>query len=255
MGAVSRDTRLTRDLSAEVAALAAVPLFALVDPARLDSLVRRSTARVVRAGTVVAVRGQPADHLVVVVAGALTALHDTAEGRRLRLGEFPAPCTVDKAAVLDGSGHSATWISTCRTRLRLLPAEALRDLIDDVPAVRHHVLGYLSRQLRHQQEQLVRASFTDTTARVAAWLVRAAGRPGTSRDTASRDTASRAGARVVLPGAQAGLAEAVGASRVSVNRALRALARDGLVRVEPGAVHVLALDRLTARARTPDGLG
>jgi CRP/FNR family transcriptional regulator len=67
---------------------------------------------------------------------------------------------------------------------------------------------------------------------VAAWLSRAARRPGE---------------RVILPAAQAGLAETLGVSRVSVNRALRALARAGLVRVEPGAVVVLAPEPLLRR--------
>jgi CRP/FNR family transcriptional regulator len=53
---------------------------------------------------------------------------------------------------------------------------------------------------------------------------------------------------VVLPGAQAGLAETLGVSRVSVNRALGALARAGLVRVEPGAVVILAPAPLARRA-------
>ena len=50
------------------------------------------------------------------------------------------------------------------------------------------------------------------------------------------------------PGAQECLGEAVGASRVAVNRALRALAEAGLVRIEPGAVVVLAPGPLQAMA-------
>ena len=79
----------------------------------------------------------------------------------------------------------------------------------------------------------MRSSYGDTAARVAAWLTRTAVRPGD---------------RVVLPGAQAGLAETLGVSRVSVNRALRALTRAGLVRVEPGAVVILAPAPLARRA-------
>ncbi|GAB3876851.1 hypothetical protein GCM10029964_024700 [Kibdelosporangium lantanae] len=48
-------------------------------------------------------------------------------------------------------------------------------------------------------------------------------------------------------GCPAGLAEAIGMTRVSVNRALRALADDGIVAVEPGAVRILAPDRLRLR--------
>jgi CRP/FNR family cyclic AMP-dependent transcriptional regulator len=160
-------------------------------------------------------------------------VHETARGQRLRLGEFSGPCTVDKAAVLDGRGYSATWVAAKPARLRLLPGDVLLGLIEELPEVRRHVLRYLAAQLRDLHAELARVSFDDTTARVAAWLV-----------CATRNT----GPRVLLPGAQEGLAETVGASRVSVNRALRNLAREGWVRVEPGVVVVLAPESLAIRA-------
>jgi CRP/FNR family transcriptional regulator, cyclic AMP receptor protein len=213
--------------------LRAVPLFGRLDEARLADVAARSTVRAIERGTPVALRGQRADRLVVVESGGLTAVHETAGGRRLRLGEFPAPRTVDKAAVLDGHGYTATWIATAPSRIRFVPADRLLALIDEVPAVRHHVLRHLAGQLRDRQDDLVRAALGDTAARVADWLGRAAGRPGR---------------RVRLPGAQSGLAETLGASRVSVNRALRAFAHAGLIRIEPGAVVVLAPDALARRA-------
>ncbi|WP_185845445.1 Crp/Fnr family transcriptional regulator [Kibdelosporangium aridum] len=213
--------------------LAAVPLFASLDEERLRALAARSTTRVLDADCVVAVRGQPASRLIVVESGTLAATHDTADGRRLRLGEFPAPCTVDKAAVLDGGGHTATWTAVTRVHLRFVPAAELLAVIDDVPAARRHVMAHLARNLRDQQDELVRAAFADVATRVAVWLMRAPKHAGTT---------------VVLPGAQHGLAEAIGATRVSVNRALKALAAEGLVSVEPGAVVIRSPERLADRA-------
>ncbi len=199
--------------------LADVPLLATLDRPRLTRLAGAAPPRTVEAGAVLAVRGEPATHLIVVEAGGVTATRATAAGRLLRLGEFPAPCAVDKSAVLDGGGHTATWLARARSRVRLVPATDFLDLLDDVPAARRHVLAHLARRPRDQQDDLVPASFADAVTRTAAWLVRAAG----------------SGGRVILPGAQAGLAEAIGMTRVSVNRALRTLAAEGLVRVEPGA--------------------
>ena len=216
--------------------LADVPLLATVDRARLARLAAGAPARMVPAGAVLAVQGQPAVRLLVVETGGVVATRETAAGRRLRLGEFPAPCAVDKSAVLDGGGHTATWIARDRSRVRRLPAAEFIALLDDVPAARRHVLTLLARRVREQQDYLVLASFADATTRTAAWLVRAA--------------ASR-GSRIVVPGGQAGLAEAIGMTRVSVNRALRTLAADGLVRVEPGAVVLLAPELLALRGN-PD---
>jgi CRP/FNR family transcriptional regulator, cyclic AMP receptor protein len=213
--------------------LAAVPLFVSLDATRLDVLAARSTSRAVAAGDVVAVCGAPADHLIVVETGALTATREHVDGRRLRLGEFPAPCAVDKVAVLDGGGYSATWIATVPSAVLLVPASAVRAVVEDVPAVRRHVLAHLAGQVRERQDDLVRTAFGDAVTRTAGWLVRAA---------------AGAGTRVELPGAQQGLAETIGVTRVSVNRALRTLAGEGLVLVEPGAVRILAPELLARRA-------
>ncbi|MFY1673451.1 Crp/Fnr family transcriptional regulator [Plantactinospora sp. WMMB334] len=221
----------------EMRRLAAVPVFAGLGAAELRRLLDRSVVRTARPGEVLAVRGQPAEHVIVVEAGTLTGVHETADGRRWRLGDFGGPCAVDKIAVLDGAGYTATWLAATELRCRLVPAGELLRLVDDVAAVRRHVLRHLAGRLRDRQAELVRTSFADAGARVAAWLVAAAGRTGH---------------RVPLPGAQQGLAESIGMTRVSVNRALRALADAGLVRVEPGAVVVLAPELLAARATAAD---
>ncbi|MEE6260244.1 Crp/Fnr family transcriptional regulator [Plantactinospora sonchi] len=221
----------------DLGALADVPLFAGLRPERLRQLLDHAPPRVVPAGTVLAVRGEPAGHVLVVEAGTLTAVHETVDGRRLRLGEFTAPCAVDKSAVLDGGRHTATWVAATTVRCRLLPAPELLRLVDDVPAVRRHVLAHLARELRDRQRDLVRTAFADAPTRVAAWLV---------------TSAERTGRRVPLPGAQQGLAETLGLTRVSVNRALRNLADAELVRVEPRAVVLLAPELLARRAAGAD---
>jgi CRP/FNR family cyclic AMP-dependent transcriptional regulator len=204
--------------------LSDVPLFAPLPKATLDRLAATAPPRDVPADTVVAVRDAPARHLVVAETGTLTAVHETAAGHRRRLGEFPAPCAVDKAAVLDSGGHTATWLTTARSQLRFVPAATFLALID-VPEVRAHVFTQLAAQLRTQQDDLLLTTFADAPTRVAAWLVRAAA------------------SRVRLPGAQQGLAETLGLTRVSVNRALRTLAEEGLVSLEPGVVKVIGKHR------------
>jgi CRP/FNR family transcriptional regulator len=211
--------------------LSDVPLFAPLPPATLARLTAVSPPRTVPADTVVALRGTPAGHLVVAETGGLTAVHETESGHRRRLGEFPAPCAVDKAAVLDGAGHTATWITTATSRLRLVPAREFLALVN-VPEVRTHVFTQLATQLRTAQEDLVLTSFADAPTRVAAWLVRAAT------------------PTVPLPGAQQGLAESLGLTRVSVNRALRTLTTEGLIQVNRSTVLVLAPELLTLRAKT-----
>ena len=197
----------------------------------------RSRARTITAGEILVGQGQPADHLIVLGTGALSSSYDTVHGRRLRFGEFSGPCVIDKAAILDERGYTATWTALTRARLFFLPSNDFRSLIDNVPALRQHVLSWLAHRLHDQQDDLLRAHFSSAVTRTAAWLTRAAGGART---------------RVPLPGAQQGLAETLGVSRVTVNRALQALAGEGLIKIEPAAVVILAPEQLARRA---DGWG
>jgi CRP/FNR family transcriptional regulator, cyclic AMP receptor protein len=214
--------------------LASIPLFQRLDRDRLERLADRSRARSIAAGDVVISQGRPADQLIMVGTGTLGYSRDTMDGRRLRLGAFAGPCIVDKTAVLDGREYTATWTALTAARVFLLPSRDFHTLLDQVPGLRVHIVSWLTRQLRDQQDDLLRAHFTGATTRTAAWLVRAAA--GTRRS------------RIALPGAQQGLAETLGSSRVTINRALHTLAREGLIQIEPAAVVILAPERLAQRA-------
>jgi CRP/FNR family transcriptional regulator, cyclic AMP receptor protein len=203
----------------------AVPMFAGLDDRRMTALRARAGVRHLDAGATVARRSEPARHLIVVEDGTLVATRDTAHGRRLRLGEHRGPCAVDKAAVLDGGGYTATWVAATPARVRLLPAVEFRRLLDEVPAVRRHVLRHLAAQVRQRQDGLVEAQSTGAAARIAGWLAR------------------QPGDLVPLP-SQEQLGEALGASRVTVNRVLRRLHTDGVIRLERGRVVVLDRTRL-----------
>lgn len=210
-----------------------MPLFASLDRERLERIAECSVVRTLENGAAAVRRGEPAVALMVVESGALSAVHDSADGRRLRLGEFRAPCAVDKVAVLDSGRHTATWEAVGRTRVRRVPRDDLIRLLEDVPSVRWHVLAHLAAEVRRHQAERVRTTLDDATTRLAAWLVQ---------------QAATRGVHVVLPHGQEGLGESIGASRVTTNRSLQELARCGLVRLEPNAVHVLAPEVLARRA-------
>ena len=208
----------------DVSALAAVPLLSILEPARLERLARGCPARDIPAGGTVARVGDPARHLVVLESGTLSGRYDASDGTRIRFATVTAPCVVDKAAVLGGGTHTASWAAVSACRIRLFPADLLRDLIDEVPALRDHVLRHLSAQVNHDRRARVRSAASGPVARVADWIT---------------ETSGMADRRIRLVGAQQGLGEELGLSRVSVNRALRTLSRAGAIRVEPATIIVL----------------
>lgn len=141
--------------------LTSIPLFASVDHDRLAEIARHSPVRQVEVGAVVAAYGMPADHLLVVESGTLTAYRETRQGKRLRLGDHPAPCAVDKIAVLGRRGHTATWIAATRCQLRRIPYATLVTLIDELSAVRHHVINQLAGMLCDRQDELLGLAYAD----------------------------------------------------------------------------------------------
>jgi CRP/FNR family transcriptional regulator, cyclic AMP receptor protein len=217
----------------DVVQLGRVPLFGTLPRQRLERLARELPVRNLARGGVAAHSYSPARHLVVLESGVLAAVHDTRHGARVRLATATGPCVVDKAATLDGGVHTATWCATAPCRIRLLPAAVLRQLLDDEPALRAHVVRHLAAEVNGQRRARIRRAAPGPVAQVADWLLAAA--------------AGRA-AVVALPDGQQGLGDELGLSRVTVNRALRALADLDAVRVRPRRVHLLDENLLAACA-------
>lgn len=121
------------------------------------------------------------------------------------------------------------------------PRTRFEELVDDVPAVRRHVLRLLAEHARHQQERFADAATLPVEARPATWLLTQAAASGQ--------------ARAELPGTQQDLADLLGTTRVTVNRLLARLRRDGLVEVTRRSVAVLAPELLALRATAPASFG
>lgn len=214
--------------------LAAVPLFAMLPTARLEWLAEQCPLRDAHAGATVAQFGEPARDLVVVESGTMSATYDTSDGATVRFASVAGPSVIDKAAVLDESVHTARWTALTDCRIRLLPAALFRHLLDDEPEFRGHVLRHLSAQVNRDRRAKVRTAASASVGRVANWIA---------------ESTHVHGNRITLPAAQQGLGEEIGLSRITVNRALRALAEAGAIRVEPRTIVVLDLSRLADAAR------
>ena len=213
--------------------LAAVPLFSMLEEVRLEWLAERCPPRDLPEGATIAHAGDPARHLVILERGTLSAGYDTSYGSRVRFATATGPCVIDKAAVLGGGTHTATWTASATCRVRFLPADLLRDLIDEVPPLRDHIMRHLSEQVNRDRRARVRRASPQPVVHIADWIA---------------ESMRTQGSRITLPGAQQGLGEEIGLSRVTVNRALRVLAEAGAIRIEPGVVVVLNPERLIAAA-------
>ena len=118
------------------------------------------------------------------------------------------------------------------------PAEASGELAEH-PEVANKLLAALARRLRRTNEAMADLVFSDVPGRVAKALLDLASRFGVPTDD---------GLRVTHDLTQEELAQLVGASRETVNKALADFAGRGFLRLEGRAVVILDIERLTRRA-------
>ncbi|GAA3826486.1 Crp/Fnr family transcriptional regulator [Sphaerisporangium flaviroseum] len=212
--------------------LGRVPLLSHLEPPELARLWARTRPARFSRSEILRMQGQRADRLLVLLAGTVTAVCVTPAGGRRHLAYLRGPCVLDKTAVLDARGHTATFVADTACAVRTLPRQEFLRLIDEDAVARGHVLRHLADDLRRSQRRLVEATSLPAQARVAAWLLEAGAAPG---------------AIVALPGSQEALGHLLGLSRVSVNRALKHLERRGAVRVEHGGIRLLSPETLEDR--------
>ena len=232
--AILGDMNTTGRRLATAADLAGVPMLAQATGECRRRLAQAHPVRNFTAGRTLLRQGAPATRLLIMLDGQASAVVNHRGGARSRYPLMAGPCVIDKAAVLAAGPHPATWVATTSGRALALGAPAFWTLLRQQPPVREHVLRYLARQVGQGRDALADRAAGAAVSRLARWLL-AAGAPGATLT-------------VRLPAGQQGLAEELGLSRVTVNRALRQLARAGTISIRPRAIVVLDEDELARAA-------
>ena len=133
-----------------------------------------------------------------------------------------------------------TVTAVAETQLMGLGNDSLTSLLTGRPEVAKALLAALAQRLRKTNEHLADLVFTDVPGRVAKALLDLAnrfGRPVEDGIMVSHDLT------------QEELAQLVGASRETVNKALADFASRGWLRLEPRSVVIMDVERLARRAR------
>jgi len=228
----------TRTLTAT---LAAVPLFAGLDAASIESVGRGMRSRRFRRGEVIFHLGDPGDALFVVISGAVkislpSETGDEAILATLRPGDF-----FGELALLDGAPRSATAAALEPTETLVLPRDRFRELIATEPLIRDALLAALARELRRLTLHVEELHFLDIAGRLAARLARLSDEQGRRQPDGS--------IRLDAPITQSDLAAMVGCTRQSVNKLLGLFVDDGLIRLERDAIVVTDMERLIRTSR------
>jgi CRP/FNR family cyclic AMP-dependent transcriptional regulator len=216
------------------------PLFASLDDEAASAL-RATMARTeLSRAEVLFHEGDPGDRLYVIVDGKVKLGRASGDGRENLLAILGPGEMFGELSLFDPGPRNATATAVADTVLIGLGNEDLTQWLAGRPDVARGLLRALARRLRRTNEALADLVFSDVPGRVAKALLDLSERFGRPTDD---------GLRVAHDLTQEELAQLVGASRETVNKALADFAARGWLRLEARAVVLLDVERLRKRAR------
>ena len=216
------------------------PLFSGLDDEVAAALESSMSSASLRRGEILFNEGDDGNQLYVVTEGKIKLGRTSPDGRENLLAILGPGQMFGELSFFDPGPRSATATAVTDVELKSLGHEALSPVLDAHPDVAHALLNQLAGRLRRTNEVVGDLVFSDVPGRVAKALLDLASRFGRRADD---------GVHVNHDLTQEELAQLVGASRETVNKALADFASRGWLRLEPRSVVILDLERLQRRAR------
>ena len=216
------------------------PLFSGLDDEVASALEASMSSSSLRRGEILFNEGDDGNQLYVVTEGKVKLGRTSPDGRENLLAILGPGQMFGELSFFDPGPRSATATAVTDVELKSLGHEALSPVLNAHPDVAHALLNQLAGRLRRTNEVVGDLVFSDVPGRVAKALLDLASRFGRRADD---------GIHVNHDLTQEELAQLVGASRETVNKALADFASRGWLRLEPRSVVILDLERLQRRAR------
>jgi CRP-like cAMP-binding protein len=220
--------------------LARAGIFQGVEPAAAEALARTLETIEFPRGHVIFAEGEPGDRLYIIQSGKVKLGRKSPDGRENLLGIFGPSDMFGELSIFDPGPRTSTATSVTEVRAVTMDRPALRQWIATRPEIAEQLLRVVARRLRRTNGMLADLIFTDVPGRVAKALLQLAQRFGSQEAGLLRVTHDLT---------QEEIAQFVGASRETVNKALADFAHRGWLRLEGKSVLILEPERLARRAR------
>jgi len=216
-----------------ISALSAVPYFADADAATLQAIAEEAICRHYEAGEMVFLEGEPCAGLYVVQDGWLKSVKMSPDGRE-QVVRFVGPGEAfNELGVLADTPNHVTVIALESCDVWLIRREALLALLETDRRLASIITQNLARRALHLMSLVEDLSLRTVEARLARLLLEQAREATLHR----RPWAT-----------QAEMAARLGTVPDVLNRALRKLADEGLIRVARHQIQILDAEALEARA-------
>ena len=216
------------------------PLFSALDDDASHALRASMVALKLNKGQILFKEGEEGDRLYVVVHGKIKLGTTSADGRENLLSILGPGEMFGELSLFDPEPRTSKATAVTDVRLVSLAHDAVIGLVTSSPQTSLELLRRLAQRLRKSNEVLADLVFADVPGRVAKAIMDLGERFGVQKED---------GLHVNHDLTQEELAQLVGASRETVNKALADFAARGWVKLEPRAVLVTDVERVTKRGR------
>ncbi len=235
----SRSTRQLGEADPVTPGRRHIPLLDRLGPVARAALERAGVPRRYRAGATVLAEGSVGSETLLIRRGYVKVVGVAGGGNETLLAVRGPGDLVGEFAALAGSTRSATLVALDGVEALVLPAERFQRFLQEHPAAAGAILADVIGRLRDSDRQRVESAGYDARTRLAVLLLDLVEEHGVA--------APGGGHSIGLPLSQQDLADAIGASRESVARALAAFRTAGLVRTRRREIVVLDAAALRAR--------
>ena len=221
-------------------ALMQAPLFSALDAEAAAALRSSMVEARVSRGDAIFTEGEPGDRMYVILDGKVKLGQTSTDGRESLLAVLGPGEVFGELSLFDPGPRTATATAVTDAVVIGLGHDNLRPWLAGRPEVAESLLQALAQRLRRTNEALADLVFADVPGRVAKQLLDLAdrfGQPGPDGVLVHHDLT------------QEELAQLVGASRETVNKALADFAQRGWIEVDQREVTLLDMERLARRAR------
>jgi CRP/FNR family transcriptional regulator len=216
------------------------PLFDALDEEGTRALRRQMSEVKLSRGDRLFEEGDDGAALYVVLDGKIKLTRAAADGRENLLSVLGPGEMFGELSLFDPRPRTSSASAVTDAALAALAHAALLPWLNDRPEVSMHMLRALAQRLRRANDVTADLVFTDVPGRVAKALLDLADRFGRQEED---------GLHVHHDLTQEELAQLVGASRETVNKALADFAARGWLQISARSVLVLDAERLRKRAR------
>jgi CRP-like cAMP-binding protein len=216
------------------------PLFTALDDAASASLLANMVSVKIAKGTILFAEGDGGDQLYVIAEGKLKLGTSSGDGRENLLSILGPGEMFGELSLFDPGPRTSTATAVTDAKLLSLGQDKLLPWLVENPKVSLQLLASLAQRLRRTNEAVGDLVFSDVPGRVAKALIDLGERFGKKTDE---------GLFVHHDLTQEELAQLVGASRETVNKALADFAGRNWLKLDGRAVLITDFERLSKRSK------